>query len=168
MNLNELPKYDSSDNPTGCCPRFKPEGWDEQKLHFEDKPFVRVTTRSIFQIPINMGNVFSKTFGVLEKEHAVNEDQYIVLSRDISPWKTEHFFAVNKEVPGQEMAYFNGDYLTRVFEGPYKEAPKWYEQMQKYIKQSGKKAGDIYFFYTTCPKCAKYGKNYVVGVGEAA
>ena len=30
MNTNELPTYDASDNPTGCCPRFKPNGWDGQ------------------------------------------------------------------------------------------------------------------------------------------
>lgn len=41
MELNKLPFYDASDNPTGCCPRFKPEGWDKQELHFKDKPFVK-------------------------------------------------------------------------------------------------------------------------------
>jgi len=59
--------------------------------------------------------------------------------------------------------------MTRVFEGPYKNARDWYSEMKDYIKQRGKKPEDVYFFYTTCPKCAKYyGKNYVVGVGKAA
>lgn len=47
MKTNRFPHYDSSDNPTGCCPRFKPEGWNLQELHFEDKPFVRVTTHEL-------------------------------------------------------------------------------------------------------------------------
>lgn len=169
MEQNTLPTYDTSDNPTGCCPRFKPEGWDEQKLYFEHKPFVKVTTRSFFHIPVNMGRVFTDTFKQLEEAGAVDMNQFIILSRDLSPWKTEHYFAVTREVPGMETVYFNGEYLTRVFEGPYKEAPKWYEEMKKYIQGMGKSPAEIYFFYTTCPKCAKYyGKNYVVGVGKAA
>lgn len=33
MEVNALPKYDMSDNPTLCCPKFNPQGWDEQALH---------------------------------------------------------------------------------------------------------------------------------------
>lgn len=167
MERNKLPFYDDSDNPTGCCPRFKPEGWDEQELHFKDKPFVKATTRSLFHVPINMGSVFSKTFKEIEKIGASNVHQFIVLTNDVSPWKSEHYFSVTREVPGQKMSYLTGDYRTKVFEGPYKDAPKWYQQMQEMIKQQGKEPGEIYFFYTTCPNCAKYyGKNYVVGVAE--
>jgi len=124
MEPNKLPDYDMSDNPTGCCPRFKPEEWDEQELHFEKKPFVKVETRSLFHIPINMGHVFSQTFQTLEDDDAMDEHQFIVLSVDASPWRSEHSFAVTKEVPGEEMVYLSGDYITKVFEGPYKDAPQ--------------------------------------------
>jgi hypothetical protein len=31
----------------------------------------------------------------------------------------------------------------------------------------GRTLETLYFFYTTCPKCAKhYGKNYVVGIAK--
>lgn len=169
MKPNRLPKYDSSDNPTGCCPRFKTEGWDEQELHFKDKLFVKATTRSFFHIPVNMGPVFTKTFTEIEKIDAIDMEQVVVLSIDISPWKTEHYFAVTKEVPGLENVRLSGDYFTKVFEGPYKDARFWYKEMIEYVKQRGKEPGKVYFFYTTCPKCAKeYGKNYIVGFGEAA
>lgn len=56
MEINALPKYDKSYNPTNCCPRFKPEGWNEQELRFRNKLFVKANTRSIFHIPINMGS----------------------------------------------------------------------------------------------------------------
>ena len=169
MEPNKLPEYDMSDNPTGCCPRFKPERWNEKELHFEHKPFVKVNTRSIFHIPINMGRVFATTFEALEKAGAVDMKQFIILTIDVSPWKSEHYFAVTKEVSGKEMAFLSGDYLTKVFEGPYKNAPKWYKEMEHRVEQDGKQPGKIYFFYTTCPKCAKYyGKNYVVGVAQAA
>ena len=38
---------------------------------------------------------------------------------------------------------------------------------QNVAKAKGEVAKDVYFFYTTCPNCAKaYGKNYVVGAAE--
>jgi hypothetical protein len=35
--------------------------------------------------------------------------------------------------------------------------------MTRRVEAAGRKVRRMYFFYTTCPKCAKkYGKNYVV------
>lgn len=167
MDINRTPKYDMNDIPTGCCPRFNPEGWDKQELHFQDKLFVRAVTKNIFHIPINMGKVFSKKFKAIEEADAIDTEQFVVLTNDLSPWKSEHYFAVTKEVPGEEITRLSGDFMTRVFEGPYKDAPSWYERLKKYVLRKGKNAAKIYFFYTTCPKCAKYyGKNYVVGFAE--
>ncbi len=167
MELNALPKYDMSDNPTNCCPRFHPENWDNQELHFKDKLFVKANTSSLFHIPINMGAVFSKTLGAIEKADATSENDFIVLSHDPSAWRAEHLFSVTKEVPGQEMIRLSGDYLTKVFEGPYKKVAKWDKEMRAFVEEHGNKTKKVYFFYTTCPKCAKhYGKNYVVAVSE--
>lgn len=39
--------------------------------------------------------------------------------------------------------------------------------MNALVKDKGKQVKKTYFFYTTCPKCAKfYGKNYVIAVSE--
>jgi len=39
--------------------------------------------------------------------------------------------------------------------------------MVAFVKSKGNEARKIYFFYTTCPRCAKfYGKNYTVLVAE--
>lgn len=169
METNALPRYDMSDNPTNCCPRFKPEGWDQQELHFRDKLFVRTKTHSLFHVPLDMGKKFSQTSDAIEQADAYNKDDMIILSRDTSAWIGEHYFSVSKDVPGQEMVRMNGDYLTRVFEGPYKDAPKWERELESSVKSKGKKFKRAYYFYTTCPKCAKYyGKNYVVGVAEIA
>ncbi len=167
METNALPKYDMSDNPTNCCPRFNPKGWDEQELHFKDKLFVKAKTRSILHIPINMGSVFPKTFSSIEKANAKDDNDFIVLSYDPSSWTGEHYFSVNKNVPSQEMVHMTGDYLTKVFEGPYKNAPKWEKEMKALVENKGKHVKKTYFFYTTCPKCAKfYGKNYMIAVSE--
>ncbi len=167
MDINALPKYDLSDNPTKCCPRFKPEGWDEQELHFKDKLFVKAKTKSIFHIPINMGSVFTKIQTAMEKKGAIDEDNLIILSHDPSAWRSEHFFSSDKDIPGQNMVHLSGDYLTKVFEGPYKNASKWEKEMETFVNRRGKQMKKMYFFYTTCPKCSKvYGENYVVAVAE--
>jgi hypothetical protein len=167
MQINALPKFDMSDNPTNCCPRFKTDGWDEQELHFTDKLFVKATTRSIFHIPLNMGSVFPNTFKAIDEAGARDKDEFIVLSNDPSAWTEEHFFSVTKDVPGQEMVKMSGDYLTKVFEGPYKNVAKWEKEMATFVEGKGKQVKKTYFFYTTCPKCAKfYGKNYLVAVAE--
>lgn len=169
MQTNALPKYDASDNPTGCCPRFNPEGWDDKELHFDEKLFVRATTKSIDHVPTDMGQVFEQTFNDIEKAGAYDPDDIIVLSRDVSPSEGEHFFAVSKPVPGLEVVRWTGDYVTKLLEGPYENAPMWEQQFMTDLDQRGHKVDAIYYFYTTCPKCAEvYGKNYIVAVAKLA
>ena len=165
LEANAVPIYDASDNPTGCCPRFNPALWEDQQLHFENKLFVRATTRSVFHIPINMGRVFPRTMAAIEGADAQDMKQVLVLSRDLSTWRAEHLFAVTKNVPDHEMVRLSGNFQAKVFEGPYREAPHWYEELRTLGSNTPDSDPDIYFFYTTCPKCAKrYAKNYVVGV----
>ena len=167
MEINAVPKYDMTDNPTSCCPRFEPESWDGQDLHFRDKQFVRAKTRSVAHIPLNMWSVFRKTFRAIEDADAQSDSNFILLSRDKSAWSAEHLFAVDKEVPQEDMVQLTGDFVTKVFEGPYKEVSRWCEELNEIIRAKGQEAKQTYFFYTTCPKCAKtYGKNYVVGVAQ--
>lgn len=162
MQINELPAYDPTDNPTGCCPRFHPDGWEGQELRFVDKPFVRASTVSVFHMPLNMGAVFAKTWRAIQQAHAEGGG-FLVLSHDDSPWHADHLFAVSGDVPGADMVHLSGRFKTHVFEGPFSAAGTWAAAMKP--KEPGMK--DLYFFYTTCPKCAKvYGKNYVVGVAQ--
>ncbi len=167
MQTNAFPPLNVSDNTTGCCPRFHPEGWDNQHLHFENKKFLRATTRSAMHIPWNMNNVFTRVQGHIEDADAARAENEVVLSRDISPWEGEHFFAVEKDVPEEEMTTLSGDFITRVFEGPYRKAKDFDHDMRIAAKAIGKEAKRVFFFYTTCPKCAKaYEENYMVGVAE--
>lgn len=168
MHTYSFPKYDVSENTTGCCPRFKPEGWDNQLLQFKDKIFVRATTRSAMQVPWNMGRVFARVQKHIEDAGAADPATEIVLSHDISPWESEHFFAVNKDVPNEEMTKLSGNFMTRVFQGGYRRAKDFDHDMRVTATVAGKAVEDVFFFYTTCPKCAKaYGENYIVGVARA-
>ena len=163
LPVNATPFYDASDNPTGCCPRFNAEGWDGVKLSFRKKPVVRAKTRSFAHVPLNMGKVFSRVQRAIGEAGAARPENFLVLSRDRSAFTGEHLFAVDRDVPGEEMATLSGDFLTKVFEGPYKNGGKWAREMMAYVKSKAKQIQKMYFFYTTCPKCAEYyGKNYTV------
>lgn len=168
METNAVPLIDTSHNLTGCCPKFDPEGWDNQSLHFKDKLFVRAVTRSALHIPLNMGQVFARVQEHIEDAAALDPAQAIVLSRDLSAWSGEHYFAVTKEVPGEEMTTLSGDFTTSVHEGSYALAKQWLTEMHAGAEADGHKAGRAYLFYTACPKCAKgYGQNYVIGLVES-
>ena len=66
-------------------------------------------------------------------------------------------------MPDVQMARISGTFMTKIFEGPYWNAGKWTKEMDVYVKKKGKKIKKMYFYYTTCPKCAKYyGKTYTV------
>lgn len=87
----------------------------------------------------------------------------LMLADDRSPWGTDLFIEVKKHVPGATMAELSGTFLTKVFEGPFRDAPRWVDAMRKHVAAKNRKLERLYFGYTTCPKCAKaYGKNYVV------
>lgn len=165
MQTNQLPHYDDSVNTTGCCPRFNPEGWDDQELHFDNKKFVRAVTRCAMHMPLDMGSVFTRVQQHVQDADAYSPDDFIVLSQDLSPWKAEHLFSIRHDVEDEEITTLSGEYLTKVFEGPYRQAREWFGEMQNLARSRGAEPKNVYFFYTTCPKCAKtYGKNYVVGV----
>jgi hypothetical protein len=113
-----------------------------------------------------MGPVFARTWEAIKKAHA-DSPGYLVLSHDDSAWHAEHLFAVTTDVPEAAMVRLSGDFVTKVFEGPYSDAAKWCREMERLVQAKGQRLDTTYLFYTTCPKCAKhYGKNYVVGVAK--
>ena len=167
MEINELPKLNMADNPTGCCPRFEPEDWDGQTFVFQDKLFAKASTVNFMHVPLNMASVMKKSWAKIQAADAYREGEFAILSYDPSPFKGDHYFTVTKEVDGMENVRLSGTYLTKVFEGPYKESSTWVKAMHDYIKSQGKELKKLYFYYTTCPKCVKfYGKNYVVAFAE--
>ena len=91
----------------------------------------------------------------------------IVLSGEESMWGSNVYISVEKDFSGSDVVKISGTFLTKVFEGPYKDMGKWIRDMNSFVTSKGKTAKKMYFYYTTCPKCAKvYGKNYVVILAE--
>lgn len=151
---------------TGCCPRFYPEPWDEKEITFEDKLFLKDHVTSIFHIPLNFGKVMTRSMDKIEDTGTLAPEP-LVLSDENSLWGSDVYISVTGEIPGAKMEKISGTFLTKVFEGPYKSMGKWTKEMENYVRTKGKELKKMYFYYTTCPKCAKfYGKNYVVIFAE--
>jgi hypothetical protein len=154
------------DSETGCCPRFNPEPWDEKEVTFQDRLFLKDHVRSFLHIPLNFGKVMVKNMEMIKQADAIAKEP-LLLSDEKSLWGAYIYIAVSKNVPGAEMARISGTFLTKVFEGPYENAGAWAKEMKAYVTSKAREFKKLYFFYTTCPKCAQYyGKNYTVLLAE--
>ena len=153
-------------NTDECCPEFDPGPWDEKELTWEGKQFVKDRVTSFFHIPLNFGAVMRRNVSRLNEADAFPETP-LVLSDENSLWGADVYIEVIKEVPDTNMETISGTFVSKVFEGPYREMRSWIEEMTGFVEGKGQALKKMYFFYTTCPKCAKkYGKNYVVILAE--
>ncbi|MFC1693242.1 hydrolase [Candidatus Latescibacterota bacterium] len=137
-----------------CCPRFNPDPWDEKEIGWEDKKFVKDRVRSIFHIPINFGMVMKRNVELIEAADAKPE-KMVVLSDENSLWGADVYIGVTKDVLSAKMTTISGTFLSKVFEGSYREMKQWIDEMKQYVASEDKKLKKLYFYYTTCPKCAK-------------
>ncbi|KKS90620.1 MAG: hypothetical protein UV67_C0036G0008 [Parcubacteria group bacterium GW2011_GWC1_43_12] len=154
-------------NETGCCPKFNPKPWQGKEIIWDNKIFVKDRVASFLHIPLNMGSKIVKNMKLIEAARAKPAEQ-LMLCDENSLWGSDIYINVSKEVPGVQMATLSGTFLTKVFEGPYKNAGVWAKEMEGYVKSKGKTIEKLYFCYTTCPACAKaYGKNYVILFAQA-
>ncbi|HEY0666283.1 MAG TPA: hydrolase [Gallionella sp.] len=158
----------TTDNTETCCPRFDPAPWDGKVITWQDKRFVRDRVTSLFHIPLNYGAVMTRNDNAIRAGGARTETR-LILTDENSLWGADVYFEVSKDLPGAKMATLSGTFLSRVFEGPYRNMRNWIDEMRAYVTAQGKHAHKFYFYYTTCPSCAKkYGKNYVVILAEVA
>ena len=147
---------------TGCCPRFDPAPWQGKAHEWKNKLFVKDSVRCLFHIPLGMDGVMARNMKLIDAAGAKNPES-IVLMDDRGLFASDIYVAVDRRVPGAQMAQMSGNFLSRVYEGQYNEAGKWAQDMLAHVKGKGLAPKKLYFSYTTCPRCAKaYGKNYVV------
>ncbi|MFC2042237.1 hydrolase [Chloroflexota bacterium] len=155
---------------TECCPKFDPDPWQGKELISKDKPFIKETVPQFMHIPLpgTFGKAVGRMWKKIEDAQAKPDmNDFIMLSTESSSWKGEIYITTTKEVPNAENVKFTGIYLTKVFDGPYNDVPKWIKEMTPYVAAKGKSVKKWFFYYTTCPKCAKkYGHNYVVTFAE--
>ena len=149
-----------------CCPKFDPTPWDNKIFNWENKRFIKDKVWTFLFMPINFGSVMTRVTEKAEKAGANTPDP-MCLSDHTSRFRMDVYLEVNKEVPGANNVFLSGKYLSRVYEGDFKDTGKWCEDFDKYIKSKNMTIKKMYMWYTTCPKCAKkYGKNYTVIIAQ--
>lgn len=154
-----------------CCPKFDPEPWDGKTREWKDKPFLTRTIPQLFHMPLPgvMGRAIGSMWAEAEKAGiAPNEEDFLLLAHDPSPWRSELFMAVTGMKPGADDACtLSGTFVSKAFDGPYQNIPKYIAEAEAFLKTQGRTAKKWYFYYTTCPKCAKkYGHNWIVALAE--
>ena len=149
-----------------CCPKFDPKTYDKKNVVWNKKLFVKARVISFFHIPLNFGSVMKKLSKKIDDAKAETKIP-IVLSDEKSRFYSNIYVSSKKVIKGVHDVRLSGTFMTRVFEGPYGDMGKWAEEMKKYVESKKKKVKNIYYYYTTCPNCAKkYNKNYVVIFAE--
>jgi hypothetical protein len=149
-----------------CCPKFDPKPWDEKTFEWDNKRFIRGNVKTFFYMPIGFGKVMTRLQEQIDSAGATIPD-YLCLSDHTSKSDMDILLATDKEIPGAENINISGKFLSKVYEGPFQDTGKWTKDFEDYAKGQGLSFKKLYMWYTTCPKCAKkYGKNYVVIIGE--
>jgi hypothetical protein len=149
-------------NEETCCPQFDPAPWDEKTFEWKNKKFVKDKVRAVFNMPVNFGAVMKRLDEKVRESEATIPD-YLCLSDHTSKWNMDVYLAVDKEIPGAENVTLSGEFLSKVYEGPFKETGRWCQDFEALAKSKNFGIKKWYMWYTTCPKCAKkYGNNYVV------
>ena len=151
---------------TTCCPPFDPTNWDSKLLEWCNKPFIKDKVFTIFYMPFGFGKTMKRLDEKVTAANATMPD-YLCLSDHTSKWNMNVYLAVDKEVANAENVKLSGKFFSKVYEGPFKDTGKWSEDFKVTVAEKGLHIKKWYMWYTTCPKCAKkYGKNYVVIIGE--
>jgi len=153
-----------------CCPVFDPEPWDRKTWEWQDKLFLKDSFREFMHIPNpkTINKVITRMWNLAQEAQAAPDmKDFLLLAHDSSPWRGEYYLSLTHEIPGANLARLSGTHYSRVFDGPYNAVPKWIKEMKTEAAGKGMIFIDYYFYYTTCPKCAKiYGHNYVVAFGK--
>jgi hypothetical protein len=148
-------------NQQGCCPNFDPQPWDGKVLEWDNKLFIKDRVCTFFFMPLNFGSVMKRINKKVEGS-GVSIPDWLCLSDHTSKWNMDIYLAVDKPVEGAENVKLSGRFLSKVYEGNFKDTGKWCDNFKEYAKEQGHEIVKWYMWYTTCPKCAKkYGKNYV-------
>jgi len=149
-----------------CCPKFNPKPWNGKILNWKNKKFVKDKVFTLFYMPINFGGVITKIMKKMDAAKAKCPD-WMSLSDHTSMWNMDLYVATDKKIPDAENVTISGKFLSKVYEGDYKDTGEWVKDFDKFAIKKKIKLGKAYMWYTTCPKCAKkYGKNYVVIIAK--
>ncbi|MBE0638042.1 MAG: hypothetical protein IH598_05960 [Bacteroidales bacterium] len=154
------------DETPECCPQFDPAPWDDKLFEWNNKQFIKDKVFTLFYMPVNFGAAMKRLNAKVDAAGAKMPD-WLCLSDHTSMWNMDLYLAVDREVKNAENLNLSGKFLSKVYEGPFKDTGKWMKDFAAYVKGRGHDLKKTYTWYTTCPKCSKkWGKNYVVIIGQ--
>ena len=150
---------------------FETDRWDEKEFNWENKTFIKETIPTFLHMPFPpmIGKRITKMLTLAERAEATFSDkkEMLILFADPSPFKSEIYMSVSKEVPSANNVRLSGTFASKVFDGSYNAIPKFIKEMDSHLSKRNKKAKAYYIHYAYCPKCAKkYGKNYMILFAE--
>jgi hypothetical protein len=165
MVSKNIPMTDQAEHPE-CCPKFDPIPWENKVFEWDNKRFIKDHLFTVFYMPFSFGKVIRRLNEKIEASGAESHD-FMTLSEHTSSWNMNLLVAVSKEVADADNLSLQGRFYSKVYEGPFKDAGNWHKDFMKTTKEKGFEVKKCYYWYTTCPKCAKkYGKNYTVLIGQ--
>jgi len=141
-----------------CCPKFDPKKWDKKTITWKQKPFIKESIPTFFHMPFP-SMIGKKITKMMELTKLSGQDvpmkDALLLFNDPTAFKSDLYLSVKGKVPHANNTKISGKFETQVFDGPYKDIPK-------YITQMGP-AKDYYVHYAYCPGCVgKFGHNYMI------
>jgi hypothetical protein len=165
--MNNQNKSFNTTQEKECCPKFNPTLWDEKDFVWKDKQFIKTSMPTIFHMPFPpmISGKMAKIWNQASDANKVssNKDEILILFNDPSAFKSDIYLSVTGDVPNADNVKISGNFVSKVFAGPYGDVPKFMKEMDKYLADKNKETEAYYIHYAYCPKCAKkYGDNYMI------
>jgi hypothetical protein len=153
------------DGDTSCCPEFDPKKWDNKKVAWKSKLFLKDKVFSFFHFPLNLKSVIEGNIEKMKNANAMPKDAMALLD-DKSIFYSNIYISTKKALPKSEDVKVTATFLTKVFEGS-KSKKQCVKEMKEYIILEKQELKNMYFYYPICPNCSKkYGKEYTVLFAE--
>jgi len=167
LDKSEKKSIPNNQQAVECCPVFKPEKWDDKSLDWDQKPFIKASVPTFFHVPFKkiMGKKITKMMRQVEEAQKMESDMdnLLLLFHDPHAFRSDMYLSVTGSVPEALNTSISGTFIAKVYEGPYKEIPKFMKQMKTDLAIKEKKIKEFYIHYAYCPKCAaERGHNYMI------
>jgi len=126
--------YEQSE--TGCCRDSIPNHGRKRGI-IQGKAVPQGSCEEYFTYPLNFDKIMVKNMEKIQAADALSPEP-LMLSDEKSLWGADVYIAVSKEVPEPRWKRYPGLFLSKVFEGSYKNMGKWAKEMQGYVKSKVK------------------------------
>lgn len=111
-----------------CCPPFEPAPWEDTMITWQDKQFIKDKVFTLFNMPMNFGQVMKRLDKKVRGAGAVMQDN-LCLSDHTSKWNMDLYLAVDKEVPGADNTYSYRKILQQSLRRPVQRHGKMVQRL---------------------------------------